>query len=68
MKNKTEADVEAVQAKQKLIARQAAYQDILEWEGRLHWEGDESIDWRRSARASGSARHEAPPGAPHERR
>ncbi|MBC7938536.1 MAG: hypothetical protein H7Z19_02035, partial [Chitinophagaceae bacterium] len=24
---------------------QAAYREILKWEGKLKWEGDESIDW-----------------------
>ena len=36
---------EAVEAGLKLLARQAAYREILKWEGRLKWEGDESIDW-----------------------
>jgi Arc/MetJ family transcription regulator len=36
---------EAVEAGLKLLARQAAYREILKWEGKLKWEGDESIDW-----------------------
>jgi Arc/MetJ family transcription regulator len=40
---KTKKD--AVEAGLKLLARQAAYREILKWEGRLKWEGDESIDW-----------------------
>lgn len=36
---------EAVEAGLKLLARQAAYREILKWEGKLQWEGDESIDW-----------------------
>lgn len=40
---KTKKD--AVEAGLKLLSRQAAYREILKWEGRLHWEGDESIDW-----------------------
>jgi antitoxin ParD1/3/4 len=36
---------EAVEAGLKLLARQAAYREILKWEGKLRWEGDESIDW-----------------------
>jgi len=36
---------EAVEAGLALLARQAAYREILKWKGRLHWEGDESIDW-----------------------
>jgi len=40
---KTKKD--AVEAGLKLLARQAAYREILKWEGRLKWEGDDSIDW-----------------------
>jgi len=40
---KTKKD--AVEAGLKLLARQAAYREILKWEGRLKWEGDEAIDW-----------------------
>ena len=36
---------EAVEAGLKLLARQAAYREILKWEGRLKWEGDERVDW-----------------------
>ena len=42
---KTKKD--AVEAGLKLLARQAAYREILKWEGKLKWEGDESIDWTR---------------------
>lgn len=38
---------EAVEAGLKLLARQAAYREILKWEGKLKWEGDEGIDWTR---------------------
>ena len=38
---------EAVEAGLKLLARQVAYRKILKWEGRLKWEGDESIDWTK---------------------
>jgi Arc/MetJ family transcription regulator len=38
---------DAVEAGLKLLARQAAYREILQWEGKLRWEGDESIDWAR---------------------
>ena len=38
---------DAVEAGLKLLARQAAYREILKWEGKLKWEGDESIDWTR---------------------
>ncbi|MDR2187220.1 MAG: type II toxin-antitoxin system VapB family antitoxin [Azonexus sp.] len=38
---------ETVEAGLRLLARQAAYREILKWEGRLKWEGDESIDWTK---------------------
>jgi antitoxin ParD1/3/4 len=40
---KTKKD--AVEAGLKLLARQAAYREILKWRGKLNWEGDEAIDW-----------------------
>ena len=40
---KTKKD--AVEAGLKLLARQVAYREILKWQGKLKWEGDESIDW-----------------------
>jgi Arc/MetJ family transcription regulator len=40
---KTKKD--AVEAGLRLLARQAAYREILKWRGKLTWEGDESIDW-----------------------
>jgi Arc/MetJ family transcription regulator len=46
---------EAVEAGLKLLARQAAYREILKWEGKLHWEGDESIDWTKSEPATPAA-------------
>jgi len=36
---------EAVEAGLQLLARQATYREILKWEGRLKWEGDEAVDW-----------------------
>lgn len=36
---KTKKD--AVEAGLKLLARQAAYREILRWEGKLHWDGDD---------------------------
>ena len=39
---KTKKD--AVEAGLKLLARQAAYREILKWRGKLQWESDESID------------------------
>ena len=47
---KTKKD--AVEAGLRLLARQAAYREILKWEGKLHWEGDESIDWTQPASAT----------------
>ena len=44
---KTKKD--AVEAGLKLLARQAAYREILKWQGKLKWEGDESIDWTAPA-------------------
>jgi antitoxin ParD1/3/4 len=46
---KTKKD--AVEAGLKLLARQAAYREILKWRGKLRWEGDESIDWTQPAAA-----------------
>jgi antitoxin ParD1/3/4 len=43
---KTKKD--AVEAGLKLLARQAAYREILKWRGKLQWQGDESIDWTAS--------------------
>lgn len=40
---------DAVEAGLKLLARQAAYREILKYEGKLHWEGDERIDWTQPA-------------------
>jgi antitoxin ParD1/3/4 len=42
---KTKKD--AVEAGLRLLARQAAYREILKWRGKLRWEGDESIDWTK---------------------
>jgi Arc/MetJ family transcription regulator len=47
---------EAVEAGLKLLARQAAYREILKWRGKLKWEGDESVDWTRpQPESAGSA-------------
>lgn len=47
---KTKKD--AVEAGLKLLARQAAYREILKWEGKLKWEGDESVDWTQDQPAT----------------
>ena len=44
---KTKKD--AVEAGLKLLARQAAYCEILKWQGKLKWEGDDSVDWTAPA-------------------
>lgn len=36
---------DAVEAGLRLLARQAAYREILKWRGKLQWEGDEAVDW-----------------------
>ena len=46
---------DAVEAGLKLLARQAAYREILKWEGKLQWEGDEHIDWTQPAAAAAPA-------------
>ena len=35
---------DAVEAGLKLLARQAAYREILKWEGKLHWDGDDEAE------------------------
>ncbi len=40
---KTKKD--AVEAGLKLLARHAAYREILKWRGKLPWQGDDAIDW-----------------------
>lgn len=42
---------EAVEAGLELIARRAAYREVLKWRGKLQWEGDESIDWQAAAQS-----------------
>jgi antitoxin ParD1/3/4 len=56
---KTKKD--AVEAGLKLLARQAAYREILKWEGRLKWEGDDSIDWKAPAPVTRVEAHEPVP-------
>ena len=47
---KTKKD--AVEAGLKLLARQAAYRELLKWRGKLKWEGDDSVDWTAPADAT----------------
>jgi Arc/MetJ family transcription regulator len=56
---KTKKD--AVEAGLKLLARQAAYREILKWRGKLKWEGDESIDWTRPPQELALEAHEPAP-------
>jgi antitoxin ParD1/3/4 len=65
---KTKKD--AVEAGLQLLARQAAYREILKWRGKLKWEGDDAIDWTQpsepdaataSAPATELVAHETPP-------
>ncbi len=58
---KTKKD--AVEAGLKLLARQAAYREILKWEGKLKWEGDPSVDWTQPAAAPDLAAAEPRPRA-----
>ena len=55
---KTKKD--AVEAGLKLLARQAAYREVLKWRGKLKWEGDEGIDWTAPAGASSAVVAHAP--------
>jgi antitoxin ParD1/3/4 len=51
----------------KLLARQAAYREILKWRGKLKWEGDEKIDWTKPEPAL-AASEPAPKTYPQKRR
>jgi len=53
---------EAVEAGLKLLARQAAYREILKWEGKLRWEGDDSVDWTQPVESSAVLAQKPPPG------
>jgi len=56
---KTKKD--AVEAGLKLLARQAAYREILKWRGKLQWQGDESIDWSATVAPTAVVAKEPPP-------
>ncbi|HSV47519.1 MAG TPA: type II toxin-antitoxin system VapB family antitoxin [Ramlibacter sp.] len=51
---------DAVEAGLKLLARQATYREILKWEGRLHWEGDDQADWSEAPGATRLETQEPP--------
>ena len=53
---------EVVEAGLRLIARQAAYHEILKWEGKLHWDGEDGDD--HSARPPAAAALQTGPDAP----
>lgn len=59
---KTKKD--AVEAGLKLLARQAAYREVLKWEGKLKWEGDDASDWMQSPAEPSSAAVAQAPAAP----
>jgi antitoxin ParD1/3/4 len=63
---KTKKD--AVEAGLKLLARQAAYREILKWRGKLKWEGDESIDWTKPAPPPAASRKAQPKAVAAKRR
>ena len=56
---KTKKD--AVEAGLRLLARQAAYREILKGRGKLEWQGDGAIDWTQPAGATALAVNEPPP-------
>lgn len=62
---KTKKD--AVEAGLRLLARQAAYREILKWRGKLRWEGDERIDWTQPEPVA-RVREPAPPAYKAKRR
>ena len=55
---------QAVEAGLKLLARQAAYREVLKWRGKLKWEGDESIDWTQPAPEAAHQVQEPSPDIP----
>lgn len=57
---------EAVEAGLKLLARQVAYREILKWEGKLKWEGDDDVDWTAAPERGTALTAEEP--APAQRR
>ncbi|HLO95387.1 MAG TPA: type II toxin-antitoxin system VapB family antitoxin [Burkholderiaceae bacterium] len=53
---------EAVEAGLKLLARQAAYRELLKWRGKLKWEGGDDVDWAASPESAPLSVHEPAPG------
>ena len=54
---------EAVEAGLRLLARQAAYREIVKWRGKLRWEGDEGSDWTVSSAETARSLSFAEPAA-----
>jgi len=64
---------DAVEAGLALLARQAAYREVLKWRGKLHWEGDEAVDWTQppepqAQRGTPLQAHDSAPGGTRARR
>lgn len=59
---------EAVEAGLKLLARQAAYRELLKWRGKLKWEGGDDVDWAASPESAPLSVHEPAPGERRARR
>jgi len=59
---------EAVEEGLRLLARREAYQKLLALRGKLHWMGDESIDWTRLPAEPQTVQESAPPPHGHTRR
>ena len=59
---------EAVEAGLKLLARQAAYRELLKWRGKLKWEGGDDVDWATSPESAPLSVHEPAPGERRARR
>ncbi|MBB2486945.1 type II toxin-antitoxin system VapB family antitoxin [Mitsuaria sp. WAJ17] len=53
---------EAVEAGLKLLARQAAYRELLKWRGKLKWEGGDDVDWAAAPESTPLSVHEPAPG------
>jgi antitoxin ParD1/3/4 len=59
---------EAVEAGLKLLARQAAYREILKWEGKLHWDGDDATDAQAPAAGVAAWSGQESPARPYAKR
>lgn len=46
---------DAVEAGLRLLARQAAYRELLRWEGQLHWDGDDALGAAGTPLTTGAA-------------